>query len=60
METDEIDIIHSMLFWNSRSYEEYLVQCNLENIEPLFNKEHFDALKHGAIHVNINIPIMTL
>lgn len=58
METDEIDIIHSMLFWNSRSYEEYLVQCNLKNIEPFFNKEHFDVLKHSAIHVNITIPII--
>lgn len=42
----------SKLFWDSQSFEEYAVQCDIEGLTRLFDKETFDSM-HGFVDIEI-------
>ena len=46
---------HMKFFLHSKSYEEYLMQCNLENIAISITEEEFDELKKGEINLDFLI-----
>lgn len=42
----------SKLFWDSQSFEEYAVKCDIEGLTRLFDKESFDSM-HGFLDLAI-------
>lgn len=39
------------LFWNCKTYEEYALECDMNGLKKLFDKDNFDACHSHVIDV---------
>lgn len=53
------DLAQGRLFWDSNSFEEYAIACDMAGAECLFDQENFDSIheifnsileKHGRVN----------
>ena len=40
------DLKNCGLFWRCSSYDEYMIKCTVEGIEPLWTRSEFDSMEH--------------
>jgi len=45
LQPSETDMRQGKLFWKCKNYEEYAIACNMEGIEPIWDRHAFEELK---------------